>query len=124
MKKSNSNNLNPKNNITRGSVFFAELVDVGGSVQNGMRPVVIIQNNVGNKFSPTTIVLPLTSKNKKDMPTNVKIGKELGLKYDSTVLAGQVICINKTQLGRFVTRLSDNTMRQVDNALAASIGLS
>jgi len=111
------------NQLTRGAIFYANLPNVGGNVQNGMRPVVIVQNNAGNRHSPTTIVMPLTSRNKKSMPTHIKVKQGLGLDRDSTILAEQVICINKNQLGRFVTHLPESIMRHVDSALALSIGL-
>jgi len=110
-------------NIARGEIYFAKLSDVGGSVQNGMRPVLIIQNDKGNKFSPTTIVVPITSKAKKPMPTHVRVGTELGLRVSSTILAEQIICINKSQIAGFVTKLPASAMQKVETALALSISL-
>jgi mRNA interferase MazF len=111
------------NQFSRGAIFYADLPNVGGNVINGMRPVVIIQNNTRNSQSPTTLVMPLTSRNKKPMPTHIKLKQGQGLDRDSTILAEQVICINKSQLGRFVTRLPESVMQHVDSALALSIGL-
>lgn len=115
--------INQVNQVKRGALFFAKLADVGGRVQNGMRPVLVIQNNAGNKFSQTTIVVPLTSRNKKSLPTHIRVGKENGLSTNSTILAEQIICIDKAQIGRFVGQLPESIMKQVDRALAVSIGL-
>ena len=108
----------------RGEVYYTDLPMGNGSVQGGVRPVVIIQNNIGNKYSPTVIVAGLTSKNKKRMPTHVELSKNIGLDMDSKVLAEQIFTLNKTDLiGRPVCILPNNSMKQVDVALTISLAL-
>ena len=108
----------------RGEIMYAELPDSKGSIQNGRRPVVIIQNNIGNKYSPTVIVAVLTSRGKKDMPTHVNISKSFGLESDSKVLCEQVLTINKTDLKNVICILPESIMKQVDDALLVSIGIT
>lgn len=86
--------------IKRGEVYWAQLEERSGSIQSGVRPVVIFQNEAGNKFSPTVIVVPLTSKqSKKKLPTHVTIPKKCGVPCDSIALMEQITTINKSQLG-------------------------
>src|SRR5699024_4865831 len=111
--------------VKRGDIFYADLSPVIGSEQGGMRPVLIIQNNVGNKYSPTVIVAAITTKIEKGkMPTHVEVGAEKGLEKNSVVLLEQVRTIDKQRLKDQVTRLDNGTMELVDEALSISVGIS
>lgn len=112
--------------VQRGEIYFAELNPVQGSEQGGTRPVLIIQNDVGNTYSPTTIVLPITSQiDKARLPTHVEVRSgESGLQRDSVVLAEQMRTIDKSRLKQKVAVLRQPTMARVDMAMAVSIGLS
>ena len=110
--------------IMRGEIYIADLDPVVGSEQGGERPVLIIQNNLGNKHSPTVIVLAITSRfhKKRNLPTHVPI--ESGdLSKDSIALAEQVRTIDKSRLIHYVGRASRETMDFVDNALKVSMGV-
>lgn len=97
------------NTIRRGDVFFAELTGGVGSEQNGVRPVLVLQNDVGNRHSPTIIVAPLTSKGNKSMlPTHVKIHGATRLPRNSTVLLEQIRTIDRRRLCGFATRLCES----------------
>ncbi|WP_137597973.1 type II toxin-antitoxin system PemK/MazF family toxin [Paucilactobacillus kaifaensis] len=111
--------------IKRGDIFYADLSPVIGSEQGGMRPVVIIQNDVGNHYSPTVIVAAITARiQKPKMPTHVPINSEyVGIEKDSVILLEQVRTIDKQRLRDRVTHLEDSTMKRVDHALQVSIGL-
>lgn len=113
--------------VKRGDIYYANLHSktLGSSVQSGRRPVIIVQNDVGNTYSPTTIVVPLTSKAKKRyLPTHVMIQANdvNGLRRDSVALLEQVQAMDKTDLCEYVGSIQD--MKCVDRALAVSIGLS
>lgn len=111
--------------VKRGDIYYADLSPVIGSEQGGMRPVLIIQNNVGNKYSPTVIVAAITTKIEKGkMPTHVEVGADKGLEKNSVVLLEQIRTIDKQRLRDQVTQLDNKTMSMVDDALAISIGLS
>ncbi len=109
----------------RGSLFYADLGDGIGSEQKGFRPVVIIQNNMGNRHSPTVIVAAVTSKTKSKakLPTHYYIGTECGLGRPSVVLLEQLRTIDKRRLGEYIGRLPVLQMQGLDHALAISIGL-
>ena len=111
--------------VARGEIYFAELNPVQGSEQGGIRPVLIVQNDVGNAYSPTTIVLAITSQlNKARLPTHVAVpATESGLSRDSVILAEQVRTIDKSRLRQRVARLEPRTMRRIEDAMAVSIGL-
>ncbi|MFD1670571.1 type II toxin-antitoxin system PemK/MazF family toxin [Agrilactobacillus yilanensis] len=111
--------------VKRGDIFYADLSPVVGSEQGGLRPVLIIQNNVGNHFSPTVIVAAITAKiQKPKMPTHVGlIAKADGIERDSVVLLEQIRTIDKQRLKDKVTQLSAEKMIQVDQALSVSVGL-
>ena len=111
--------------VKRGDVFYAELEPVIGSEQGGVRPVLIIQNNVGNQHSPTTIVAAITGQlTKAKMPTHVDLaGRENGLAKNSVVLVEQVRTIDKTRLKEYICTLDKSVMDQVDQALLISMGL-
>lgn len=109
--------------IKRGQIYYADLSPTVGSEQDGIRPVLILQNDRGNQFSPTTIVAPITSrKTKSCLPTHVRITAE-GLKSDSVVLLEQIRTIDKSRLDGYVDKLSKDTMGKVDHAIIVSMGL-
>ncbi|HJH11395.1 MAG TPA: type II toxin-antitoxin system PemK/MazF family toxin [Metalysinibacillus jejuensis] len=112
-------------NIKRGDVYFADLSPVVGSEQGGTRPVLIIQNDIGNRFSPTVIVAAVTAKiAKAKFPTHVEINaKEYGFERDSVILLEQIRTIDKSRLTDKITRLDKPLMRKVDAALMISLGL-
>ena len=111
--------------IRRGDIFYADLSPVVGSEQGGIRPVLIIQNDVGNKYSPTVIVAAVTSQiNKSKLPTHLELdAKEFGLSKDSVVLLEQVRTIDKSRLREKVCHLDENFMWQIDRSLRVSLGL-
>ena len=112
--------------ISRGDIFYADLSPVVGSEQGGIRPVVVIQNNTGNRYSPTVIVAAITSsKNKGDLPTHIEIdGSRCGLPCDSTIILEQVRTIDKRRLREYVGRVDLPTMNELDYALLVSFGIS
>ncbi len=112
-------------NVTRGDVFYADLNPVVGSEQGGVRPVLVIQNDIGNKYSPTVIVAAITSKiDKAKLPTHIEINSaETNLEKDSVILLEQIRTIDKKRLQRHVTHLDDDIIRNVDEAIEISLGL-
>jgi len=112
--------------IRRGDIFYADLSPVVGSEQGGIRPVLVIQNDIGNKFSPTIIVSAITSQlDKARLPTHIEImGECFGLSRNSIVLPEQVRTIDKRRLREKAGHLDDYLMRRVDHALRTSFGLS
>ena len=111
--------------IKRGEVFYADLSPVIGSEQGGTRPVLIVQNDVGNRHSPTVIAAAITSRQDKSaMPTHISIkGDSCGLAKDSVVLLEQIRTIDKSRLRERMGRLDESTMTAVDSAIAVSFGL-
>jgi len=111
--------------VKRGDVFFADLSPVVGSEQGGVRPVLVIQNDIGNRFSPTVIVAAITAQiQKAKLPTHVEMDAERhGFDRDSVVLLEQIRTIDKQRLTDKITHLDDETMRKVDDALLISVGL-
>lgn len=109
---------------SRGEIYYARLTGTIGSEQNGYRPVVIIQNDVGNRFSPTVIVAPISSKVgiKAKLPTHCFIGEKL-LSCPSIIMAEQLRTIDKNRLTSYVGRLSADDMEKLNSALAVSLGL-
>lgn len=104
--------------IKKGDIYYAMLNPVIGSEQDGKRPVVVIQNNLANKHSPTVIIAPITTILKKlYIPTHIVIGKNNFLKKDSTILVEQVRVIDKSRIITFLGKLNEIQMRQVDKAL-------
>lgn len=112
-----------KFNVERGELYFANLDPVEGSEQGGVRPVLIIQNDTGNKFSTTTIVAPITSykHNKKEIPTHYILNRILENK--SFVLMEQIRVIDKTRLIRYIGKLKESEMGKIDKMIAISLGL-
>ena len=112
--------------IKRGDMFYADLSPVVGSEQGGIRPVLIIQNNVGNKYSPTVIAAAITSQtNKTKLPTHIEINsEECGLKSDSVVLAEQIRTIDKSRLKEKIGHIeNEQIINKINNALGVSFGL-
>jgi mRNA interferase MazF len=111
--------------VKRGDVYFADLSPVVGSEQGGVRPVLIIQNDIGNRFSPTVIVAAITAQiQKAKLPTHVEINaKRYGFDRDSVILLEQVRTIDKQRLTDKITHLDDDMMLKVNDALNISIGL-
>ena len=109
----------------RGELYYADLGKGIGSEQEGYRPVVIIQNNLGNKYSPTIIVAPVTTnhESKAKLPTHCYIGAESGLDASSVILLEQLRTIDKKRLGNYVGRLNRTHLRQLNHALAISVDL-
>ena len=112
-------------NVRRGDIYYADLSPVVGSEQGGMRPVLIVQNNVGNRFSPTVIAAAITSQlNKAKLPTHIEIeARTYGLSKDSVILLEQVRTLDKRRLREKMGCLDDTVMGQVDDAIAVSFGL-
>jgi mRNA interferase MazF len=112
-------------NILRGDMYYADLSPVIGSEQGGVRPVVIIQNNIGNKYSPTVVVAAITSKvtTKAKLPTHIPLDAISGLDKDSLVLLEQIRTIDRRRLSGFIGTLDKDTMKEIDKVLAVSFGL-
>ncbi|MBQ3140626.1 MAG: type II toxin-antitoxin system PemK/MazF family toxin [Clostridia bacterium] len=112
-------------NIKRGDIYYADLSPVVGSEQGGIRPVLIVQNDVGNKFSPTVIAAAITSQHAKaKLPTHIELSaSDCGLTKDSIILLEQVRTIDKRRLRERMGRLNDFSMLRVDRALSVSFGL-
>ena len=113
------------NQIKRGDIYYADLSPVVGSEQGGIRPVLIVQNNVGNRYSPTVIAAAITSQvNKAKMPTHIELGaRSFGLTKDSIILTEQIRTLDKKRLREKMGTLDDAHMQSVDEALAVSFGL-
>lgn len=112
--------------VKRGDIYYADLSPVIGSEQGGVRPVIIVQNNIGNKFSPTVIVAPITSKmNKAKLPTHIEVSaKQFGLEKDSVMLLEQIRTIDKMRLKEYIGAVDDKTIERVDQVLKISLSLS
>ena len=111
-------------NVKRGELYYADLSPVVGSEQGGIRPVLVVQNDVGNKYSPTIIAAAVTSKiNKAKLPTHIELPSAYGLVKDSVILLEQIRTIDKKRLREHMGRLDEEHMNQVDEAIAVSFGL-
>lgn len=112
--------------VKRGDIYYADLSPVVGSEQGGVRPVLIVQNDVGNKYSPTVIAAAITSQQDKSrMPTHINVnGDSCGLSKDSVVLLEQVRTIDKQRLKERMGNLSTTDMNKINRALNISFGLS
>ena len=112
--------------IIRGDIYYADLSPVVGSEQGGVRPVLVVQNNVGNKFSPTVIIAAITSQlAKAKLPTHIELNKDkFCLQKDSVVLLEQIRTLDKKRLMSKVSSIDENTMRQVDVAMMISLGIT
>lgn len=111
--------------VRRGDIFYADLSPVVGSEQGGIRPVLIVQNDIGNRYSPTVIVSAITSQiNKAKLPTHIEIeSHQCTLVKDSVILLEQVRTIDKKRLKEKICRLDDELMKKVNKALLISFGL-
>ena len=112
--------------VKRGDIYYADLSPVVGSEQGGMRPVLIVQNDTGNRHSPTVIAAAITSKlDKTRLPTHIELEcGSVGLNRDSVILLEQIRTLDKSRLRERMGRLDENTMSAVDSALAVSFGLT
>ena len=113
-------------NIKRGDIYYADLSPVVGSEQGGLRPVLIVQNDVGNRYSPTVIAAAITSKmGKARLPTHIDIyASEVGLAKDSVILLEQIRTLDKRRLREKMGHLEGNLMARVNEAITVSFGLS
>ena len=111
--------------VKRGDIYYADLSPVVGSEQGGIRPVLVVQNDVGNKYSPTIIAAAVTSQiNKAKMPTHIEISAETyGLVKDSVILMEQIRTIDKKRLKEKIGHADENLMQKVDRALSVSFAL-
>ena len=111
--------------VKRGDIFYADLSPVIGSEQGGVRPVLVVQNDVGNRYSPTVICAAITSQiNKAKLPTHIEIDcQQYTLVKDSVILLEQVRTVDKKRLREKICRLDDGMMKKVDKALLISFGL-
>jgi mRNA interferase MazF len=116
---------NQQNIVRRGEIYYADLSPVVGSEQGGMRPVLIVQNDVGNRYSPTVIAAAITSQqNKARLPTHIEIeARTYGLSKNSVVLLEQVRTLDKRRLRERMGCLDEKVMQRVDGAIAISLGL-
>lgn len=108
--------------MKRGEIYMAE-IDGKGSEQKGIRPVLILQNDIGNLHSTTTIVTIMTTKVKRGLPTHVVIHKDNGLKYDSVAMMEQIRVIDKCRLKRKITEAKEEEMEKVNEALKISLAM-
>ena len=111
--------------IRRGDIYYADLSPVVGSEQGGVRPVLIVQNDIGNKHSPSVIAAAITSQiNKAKLPTHIELqARSYGLSKDSVILLEQVRTIDKRRLKERMGRLDEGVMSRVDEAIAVSLGI-
>jgi len=111
--------------VKRGDIYYADLSPVVGSEQGGLRPVLIIQNDVGNRYSPTVIAAAITSRmGKTRLPTHIDIyADKVGLSKDSVILLEQIRTLDKQRLKEKMGHLDDRLMNEVNNAIAVSFGL-
>jgi len=112
-------------NVSRGDIFYADLTPVVGCEQGGVRPTLIIQNDIGNRYSPTVIVAAITSRMEKNpLPTHVPLtGEQIGLRQNSVVMLEQIRTIDRSRLRAYLGRIGDECLRNVDEALGVSLGL-
>jgi mRNA interferase MazF len=107
--------------ILKGDIYYASLDPTCGSEQGGLRPVLVVQNNKGNTHSPTLIVLPITSREKPELPTHVPLGSFCGLTENSIAMAEQIRTIDKSRLHRYVGNVGETLMESVETALLAAL---
>ena len=124
-------NSNDVTGVRRGDIFYADLSPVVGSEQGGVRPVLIVQNDMGNRYSPTVIAAAITSRTGKNrLPTHIEVAGGIGgsgfngLAKNSVILLEQIRTIDKKRLRERMGRLDDGTMQKVDNAIGISFGLN
>lgn len=113
------------NNVRRGDIYYADLSPVVGSEQGGVRPVLIVQNDVGNRYSPTVIAAAITSQTgKARLPTHIEVHTDSGLAKSSIVLLEQIRTLDKRRLKDRMGHLDDESMTLVNDALSVSFGLA
>ncbi len=112
--------------VVRGDIFYADLSPVVGSEQGGVRPVLVVQNDVGNKYSPTVIIAAITSQlTKAKLPTHIELNKDkFNLMKDSVVLLEQIRTLDKRRLKEKISSIDENTMKKVDIAIMVSLGIT
>ncbi len=109
--------------IHRGDIFYCDLSPIVGSEQDGVRPVIVVQNNIGNCHSPTVIIVPLTTKHKKRLPTHVEITSVDKISDESIALLEQIRTVDKSRLLEYVDKISEDELYQVDKSINVSLGL-
>jgi mRNA interferase MazF len=110
-------------NVKRGELYYADLSPVVGSEQGGIRPVLVVQNDIGNKYSPTIIAAAITSKiNKAKLPTHIELPSSYGLAKDSVILLEQIRTLDKRRLKERIGELPPSTMVRVNRAILISLG--
>ena len=110
--------------ILRGQIYYADLSPVKGSEQGGLRPVLIIQNDIGNRYSPTIIAAIITTrKTKANLPTHVWLNAECGLPKDSMVELEQIRTLDRTRLSKFMGTVSEEVMKEIDMVIKISLGV-
>lgn len=114
------NEIKTINRVSQGEIWIADLGNKGGSVQGGKRPVIVLQNDIGNKYSTTTIIVPLTSQLKNDLPVHADLGTQYGLKRLSAALMEQITTINQSQLINKIGVLDEQGFESVKKAVIAS----
>lgn len=108
--------------IKRGEMYYADLSPVVGSEQGGLRPVLVVQNDIGNKYSPTVIVAAITSQmTKAKLPTHIEVGVECGLPKNSVILLEQIRTLDKTRLQEKIGELPPGMMNEVNTAISVSL---
>lgn len=118
-------NVTNSQGIKRGDIYYADLSPVVGSEQGGVRPVLIVQNDIGNKYSPTVIAAAITSQTgKARLPTHIDVMATAGLAKDSVILLEQIRTIDKRRLKEKMGHLDENVMSKVNEAISVSFGLS
>ena len=109
--------------IHRGQIYYAQLEEGVGSEQEGHRPVLVVQNDVGNLRSRTIIVIPITSQIKNMLPTHVELGRNYGLFLESTALAEQIQTLDRSRFEEYIGTIDDIKMLEIDHALKVSLGV-
>ena len=108
--------------IVKGAIFYADLGKTVGSEENGIRPVLVIQNDTGNRFSPTIIIAPISTKKSENLPTHILVKQFDKIRHDSIIMLEQIRVIDKTRLKGFVGILTDQDMQEVDKGIMVSLG--
>lgn len=109
--------------LVRGAIYYADLGKTVGSEENGVRPVLIVQNDLGNRFSPTTIIAPISTKKNDLLPTHILIKQYNKIRFNSIILLEQIRVIDKSRLKGFVELLSKEQMLEVDVALIKTLDI-
>ena len=110
--------------VKRGDIFYADLSGTIGSEQGGTRPVLVVQNDVGNFHSPTIIIAPISTVGKHYLPVHIRIGRNGGLSRDSTVILEQIRTIDRQRIRHYVGTLDGEMMRRIDDAIKISLGVN